>query len=117
MSYNQERFERFAMQAETMEQKQGPSITGIKVDDAGTALGYSRDESREIARQLHDEEWAIVDFGGGEPTLKLTRKGYQEIAKLHWPAWKKWLDRHPKTVAAFLGALGGLIVNLILRFF
>jgi hypothetical protein len=112
MAFNEKRFERYAMQAELESQKasfESNPAGGISVDAVGAALGYSVAESRQLALQLHREGWAHVEFTTA-PYLTLNIKGHREIAKLHWPQWRRWLHVNKATVIA----TASLIISAIL---
>src|SRR5262245_42530939 len=101
MPYNAERYERYAMLAEEMSQKAAPGPDGIEIDAVGESLGFTREESREIALLMQRSGWATAAFMEDKPRLWLTRQGYEEIAKLRRPAWRQWIDRHPMTMNVF----------------
>jgi hypothetical protein len=98
------------MQAEQMIAKaDGASVL---VDDVGKALGLSSEDSRALANYMRDNGWAFLDFTPtiGQPTLRLTPRGFDEIAKLRWPRWRQWLDRHGSLfVTLVVGSLSGLL--------
>jgi hypothetical protein len=116
MPYDKKLLERYAMQAAKMSQEANSFAGSVNINDLGNALGLAQKDSFALADYLKSLNWVTISSDSG-PMLTITPKGFEEIAKLHWPLWKKWLDRHPKIVAAFLGGMAGLVANLILRLF
>ncbi len=117
MLFSEERFERYAMEVEKISQG-GLGQTGrwyVDVDEVGKALGFSSHESRLFAHLLETEDWAQIDYKFDPPKLRLTLKGYREIAKLHWSPWRRWVHRNLPIVISIL-ALAVSIVSLVLKF-
>ncbi len=110
----QDHFGRFAMRLETMSQEQ----KWIDVDSIGEGLGLSSHDSRQLADMLSEEGWITFLQGpDGILKVKMTKHGFEGVAKLRLPAWRQWLDKHPSVKTAMIGAgfaiLGSLITTLL----
>lgn len=107
MQFDEARFERYAMQAETtIESKPGKWVS---VDEIGAALNFTSHESRFIADHLESEGWVELSKGTDVLNLKLTLKGFKEIAKLRRHPWRRWLERHWCWIVAIGAPLGGIV--------
>jgi hypothetical protein len=116
MPFNEEALERYAMKAEELS-RQAPPPGEVELDKLAAALGLDRAECRRLTTYLVDQGWAVADYSG-TPRLRLTPDGFREIAKLHWPLWRRWYDRNQSTVAniasivAVVIALAALLLQL-----
>lgn len=110
--YDQALLERFAMRAEQMSQGAKTFGGSISVNAISDALGLSREDGYGIARYLHLIGWAHVEFSGDAP-LTLTPKGYEEIAKLRRPNWRRWIDRHPFIMNLFWMTATSIIAGVV----
>jgi hypothetical protein len=102
MLFTEERFEAFAKQAGQMTQA---GETWIDVDSVGAALGLTSHESNVLANHLKAEGWVDLQSTQYDVKLRVTLKGFREIAKLRMPRWRRWLARHPAIVVAIASAL------------
>ena len=94
-----DRFERYAMHVEELSQQEKKRLD---VDSTGADLGMSPIESRKMAELLNDEGWVVLEVLAGAYKIRLTKLGFDEVAKLRWPRYRRWLDKHPR-VWGFLG--------------
>ena len=67
----------------------------LSIDDIATSLGLTGDEGEQLAMDMQDEGWAILDFGPTPPKLRLTLAGKKAVAKFHLPQWRRWIDDNP----------------------
>lgn len=107
--------EKFAMQAEAADQEKPAFAGSIEIDPISEKLGLERRMGREVAGYLHKIGWAECDFGRKPPILTLTPKGYEEIAKLKRPAWRRWVDRNWAIVVAVSGVVTPIVVYLLTK--
>jgi hypothetical protein len=110
VAYHRPTLERFAMRAGQLAQRQqGFSAGPVNIDEVGGTLGMTPADSRNIATYLQDLGWAIVHG----PNLTLTPDGFEEIAKLRLPPWRRWLDKHLTLSLAIAGVVVGLLALLV----
>jgi hypothetical protein len=113
MAFDERRFERFAMKLEEMSQGATPAKDGLAIDEVSNALGLSLEDGRELAQWLHDTGWAIQTSSGPKPRLRLTFKGYREIALLRRPPLRRWVDQHPITMNVFWMPATSIVAGII----
>jgi hypothetical protein len=117
MPYDQLRLERYAMHAEKMSQDSPPLSGGIDPVTVGGALGFSREDSLELAAHLHESGWARLKIKPEGPRLTMTINGFKEVAKLRRPRWWRWLNDNPAVTAAIVSGaflLAAKILELLL---
>jgi hypothetical protein len=68
---------------------------------------------RSVADYLRRNEWVRCDFGASPPILTITPQGFDEIDRLKWPSWGRWLHKNTPVAAFFLSALALLVSILI----
>jgi len=115
MLFTEERFEAFARQAETMIQA---GRKWVDADEVGAALGMTPHESRLLVEHLESAGWATL-LEGNEASVvkfKLTLQGFREIAKLRWPKWKRWIDKHEKLLTFVAGIVCTIAGALAIKF-
>ena len=109
----QDNFRRFAMRVEAMSQ-QGEKW--VDVDAVGEHLGLSSFESRRLADLLSDEGWVTTLEVAGLVKLRLVKRGFDEVAKLRWPKWRRWLHTNTVIGGAIAGGVVAVLVNLLVEF-
>lgn len=113
MPYQEQVFEKFAMQAEQLSQKIPALVGTVSVNDIADAAGIPREDGEGFAQYLHDMGWAVVYPSTVNTTLVLTPKGFSEIAKLRRPRWQRWIDQHPARVSIIVAMTITVIGNII----
>jgi hypothetical protein len=104
----EDRFERFAMQAEQMA-RESPGGQ-IEIEAVGKALHFTREDSFELARYLGEIGWARIH----DPWLTLALLGYREIRNLRGPRWQRLLRAHALTVIiAAISAVVGTVITIL----
>ncbi len=93
MPYDKVQVEAFAMRAEETSRISGHLGWAVNIHEVGEALGMNADEARNVAVYLQEADWAKCNFSN-EPLLVLTPKGREEIAKLRWHPWRRWLHKN-----------------------
>lgn len=107
MDFDQALMEKYAMQLEQMLEKVDPTKGGEKsvdIDAVSEALNLDRDKGREYARYLKDEGWVTI-IGGVNHYLRLTPKGFAEIAKARRPRLWRWVDKNEARIALVVALL------------
>jgi hypothetical protein len=112
MAYQKGVLEQFAMQAEHLSQQATTFGASVGVDAIADAMGIPRQDGYALARYLHDLEWAVVSFSG-DARLTLTPKGYEEIAKLRRPRWRRWIDENPVTMNVIWMTLTAIVAGIV----
>ncbi len=112
MAFRSEVLEKFAMQAEQLSREAKTFGASISVSEIAEKAGIPGEDAWGIARYLMDLGWANVEFRGNTP-LTLTPLGYQEIAKLRRPKWRRWIDAHPVALGFLLSVVAGVISGLV----
>src|SRR5436305_2042468 len=111
MRFNEDRFERYAVQTELESQKTDAFANpagGVNINAVGAALGYGPEESQQLAWFMNQEGWVNIT-SSDPPTMTLTARGYREIAKLRWPKWRRWIDQHPLIMSVIWMLLTGVV--------
>lgn len=116
MAYNRQRFEVFVMQAEQATQQVDVEKTGgwVDIEPIGEACSLTQQDSFHLATYLESLGWAVVKFTN-PPKLLLTPKGHEEIAKLKWPKWKRWLKENEWSIAicSGLSCIAAVVIAII----
>ena len=110
MPYDEQRFERYAMQAELMSQEAEQG--GIDIDAVGKAIGMTQEESREYACYLRDQGWARVMFVD-PPRLWITSAGHAEIPKLRLPRWRRSFNKNLAVIISIFIACISLVLSIL----
>lgn len=108
MMFSDEKFGRYAMQAEALTQE---NRWYLDVEDVGRSLGFSTHESREFAYLLENEGWVQLT-NSDPPKLRLTLKGIREVALLRGPRWRRWLEKNT-AVAAIVISLCAVAISFV----
>jgi hypothetical protein len=113
MLLDENRFEQFAMQAEKKAKETSRTESILEILDVGKALKFSKEESLLFALAMEQEGWikiyASTPIGADEnPKMSITLHGQREIAKLHWPSYKRWIHRNEPTL---------VVIAVVLSFF
>lgn len=108
----QDRFERYAMRVEELSQQEKK---WLDVDKVGADLGLTTHDSRLLADLLADEGWVTLIYTdiGGPPKLRMVKRGFDEVAKLRWPTWRRWLDKHPSVKTGVVAAVVSLVTACV----
>jgi hypothetical protein len=116
----QDRYERYAMHAEELSQKEK---TWLDVDKVGADLGISQLESRKVADLLIDAGWVTPhpsEFPES-PKIRMTKTGFDEVAKLCWPWHRRWIDKNRALfgwiVGILTGVAGAVVGALLIEYF
>jgi hypothetical protein len=112
MAFLKETLVQFSMQAERLSQADPVFGASVSVAAIADAAGVPREDGYGVARYLQALGWAHVSFSGDTP-LTLTPKGYEEIAKLRRPRWRRWPDEHPVLMNAFWMTLTGVVAGVL----
>ena len=83
------------MQAEkiTQEPASAENFGGwVKIKPIAETLGLSDGDVIQIATYLESLGWAKVTLHPANPQLMLTPLGFEKIADLKRPKWKRWLE-------------------------
>jgi hypothetical protein len=96
---------RYAMKARELGEKDQDFAGSVKVDAISASLSLPLNTGRGVASYLHRIGWAVTSFANEPPTLTLTPKGYEEIEKLLWPTWLRWLDKNLSIAISVLAVL------------
>ncbi len=110
-------FEKYAMRVEELSQGERK---WLDVDAVGADLGISSHESRKLADLMEDDGWVTTQDVAGSLKLRLPKHGFDEIAKMHWPKYQRWMDKRPRLTNAIIsivaGVIGGAITLAVARF-
>jgi hypothetical protein len=117
MPYNKRLMEQFAMKADEMASGIPTFAGSVDVDAVGASLGLSPVDSRGIALYLQELRWAVFSYTGVKATLTLTPLGFDEIAKLRLPRWRRFVRTYwPEfAIALASGLLAGLVLWALTR--
>lgn len=117
MTFAEARFERYALQAESLSQAE--HRYWVDVDEIARTLapaGFTEHDCQFFAGLLEDEGWArLFCPEQGKLRLKLTLQGYREIERLRSPRWHRWLYKNQGLAVAVM-ALVISIAALFQRF-
>lgn len=99
------------MQAEQMSQEK----KWLDVETVGAALGMSALDSSKLADILIDADWLTPHPGmpDGKLKVRMTKTGFDEVAKLRLPWHQKWIDKNPKLFAWIIGSATGTVMAII----
>ena len=116
MKHDQELLERYAMKAAEMTEPLTP-VEMLGIAAIGAAINLDRDQSIQLAGDMQQEGWAMVDYRLNPPKLQLTLAGKKAIAEFHLPKWRRWMHKNPGVLAGVVASGISVSFTAVLELF